>query len=416
MKKGWKKRLFATVLSLILILSVSGCSAKPSGSAVGVGAVMNADSHKLTRKQMLEDYDTMWKDIEDNYPLMGVAERTTGKNFSQIKAQYREKVRSASSDAGFEDVLNSCIREFKGCGHFALLDRILYSYSMSVYGKASNEHCTYLYKVLNNPASKTFYSYKPTDLYGNTQKAASANSGNSGNIETKILEKDRTAYLKIASFGSQYVAVDAPVIAKFFQQIKDFTSCIIDIRGNGGGSDLYWNNSILAPNLRRSYTYYNYALVRGEAAKRYLETEDKVYPISGFPQLPKINRSDLKKMKYFIKISGSVPAAEKPGFNGKFYLLTDGAVYSSSETFAEFCKQTGFATIVGEPTGGDGIGIDPMVFVLPHSGVCMRFSSMLGLNPDGGSNEEFGTQPDVPSAKGEDALQTCMNLIRNSAA
>ncbi|QNK42614.1 hypothetical protein HCR03_11650 [Caproicibacter fermentans] len=84
---------------------------------------------------------------------------------------------------------------------------------------------------------------------------------------------------------------------------------------------------------------------------------------------------------------------------------------SSAEGFAHFCKQTGFATIVGDPTNGDGIGIDSLIFVLPNSGICLRFSASLGLNPDGGSNEEFGTTPDVPCEPGKDALQTCLDLI-----
>lgn len=93
-------------------------------------------------------------------------------------------------------------------------------------------------------------------------------------------------------------------------------------------------------------------------------------------------------------------------------MLVDDAVYSASEAFASFCKATGFATLVGTTTGGDGVGIDPMVVVLPHSGICLRFSSSLGLNPDGSGNEEFGTVPDVVCEPGEDALEKCLEMAR----
>lgn len=60
---------------------------------------------------------------------------------------------------------------------------------------------------------------------------------------------------------------------------------------------------------------------------------------------------------------------------------------------------------------GDGVRVDPILFSLPNFGVCFRFSAVLGLNPDGSSNEEFGTQPDLPRAEGKDALETCLAQI-----
>ena len=40
-------------------------------------------------------------------------------------------------------------------------------------------------------------------------------------------------------------------------------------------------------------------------------------------------------------------------FKGKIYLLVDKDVFSASESFASFAKDSGFATLVGEPTGGN---------------------------------------------------------------
>lgn len=70
-------------------------------------------------------------------------------------------------------------------------------------------------------------------------------------------------------------------------------------------------------------------------------------------------------------------------YPGKIWVLVDEGVYSASENFAAFCKNTGFATLVGEPTGGDGGIADPMLFALPESGLVVRFSVFYGLNADG---------------------------------
>ena len=91
-------------------------------------------------------------------------------------------------------------------------------------------------------------------------------------------------------------------------------------------------------------------------------------------------------------------------------------VYSASESFAVFCKETGFATLVGSQTGGDGIGaLDPIFLQLPNSGLLVQFTMMFGLNADGSSSEEAGTTPDLLSPGTEPPLITALRAIRETA-
>ena len=99
--------------------------------------------------------------------------------------------------------------------------------------------------------------------------------------------------------------------------------------------------------------------------------------------------------KYYYKTKKSINPKDSIGFNGRIYLLVDKGVYSSSEMFAVFSKNTGFATLIGETTGGDGIATNPLLCVLPNSGYIFRFSVVMGLNHDGTCNEEFKTRPDI---------------------
>ena len=69
------------------------------------------------------------------------------------------------------------------------------------------------------------------------------------------------------------------------------------------------------------------------------------------------------------------PAAERAPFHGRIWVLVGPAVYSASESFAVFGQETGFATLVGSPTGGDGIGaLDPVFLQLPNSGILVPVS------------------------------------------
>ena len=105
------------------------------------------------------------------------------------------------------------------------------------------------------------------------------------------------------------------------------------------------------------------------------------------------------------------PADQPSPFRGRIWVLVDESVYSASESFALFCQQTGFATLVGSATSGDGIGTDPVFLQLPNSGILVQYTPVFGLNPDGSINEELGTLPDLLSPPGEPPLITALRAI-----
>ncbi|MFX0021406.1 MAG: S41 family peptidase [Candidatus Hermodarchaeota archaeon] len=75
-------------------------------------------------------------------------------------------------------------------------------------------------------------------------------------------------------------------------------------------------------------------------------------------------------------------------------LLTDDFFYSVAEAFTLFCKQTGFATIYGTTSGGDGIMEFPTYYALPNSKLVICITSALSLDQTGHASEEVRTQPD----------------------
>ena len=106
-----------------------------------------------------------------------------------------------------------------------------------------------------------------------------------------------------------------------------------------------------------------------------------------------------------------MPLYEEKLLKGKLWMLVDGAVFSSSEYAAMMTKATGFATLVGTATGGDGIGTDPLPVVLPNSKIIVRYSEFYGVTNDGAGSQEFGTEPDILCRAGETPLEACLRAI-----
>ena len=219
-------------------------------------------------------------------------------------------------------------------------------------------------------------------------KPATADSD--GNILSEISSDGRQAYLKINSFDYSNIKADKDKLFSFYSGIKNCKTLIIDIRGNSGGADSYWTDLIVSPLANHPYAVNSYIFIRSGTYAQQAAAERFNLAYNFF----QASRNEVLGMKNLppellseefgppVKIQRLVlPGMD--GFDGKIVVVTDKYVYSSSETFAYFCKKTGFAAVVGERTGGDGIGFDPLFFVLPNSRLVVRMTYTYGINPDG---------------------------------
>jgi hypothetical protein len=187
----------------------------------------------------------------------------------------------------------------------------------------------------------------------------------------------------------------------FIKRAKELPALIIDIRGNGGGTDSFWSEQLVEP---LGYRVKAMDMLMSARSGRYLKPfltcsgQTFVPPTEVLtprqlgnlpPELLTPSYCGIQDLRF------DLPASTDNDYTGRIYLLVDSGVYSSSESFAMFCKASRWATIVGTCTGGDGGGFDPVMLVLPNSRMLIRFALSFGLNPDGTASEEDHTTPDV---------------------
>jgi hypothetical protein len=227
--------------------------------------------------------------------------------------------------------------------------------------------------------------------------------------------------LGFINFFTRHKGPDKPVLESFFEKNRDKKYWIIDMRYCAGGDDRYWIDLLVAPNLKQDtktpdkYTLFRDTPKTQELFAQYpsVFAQTRSSDLSPVLTLPAINKQSLATLKYLQRADGIQIKAINPSkaFQGKIILLIDHWNGSTCDSFAGFCKETGFATLVGKQTMGNSGGLIPIVHRLPNSGLALYYQMDYTLNPDGSLNSIMGTKPDIESPESEDVLKTALRAI-----
>jgi C-terminal processing protease CtpA/Prc len=223
----------------------------------------------------------------------------------------------------------------------------------------------------------------------------------------------KALYIKIPSFHYELVDRDSNIVYEGLKKYPEAENIIFDITTNGGGSDGYWMENLVAPfGGTYEFGYRSFFKSTPLINKYYADSESK--PVSELSDAPEW-ASELGLDRYYT----DTWTLSEEDFDGeiidrdiKKWVLISNRVYSASEKFVCFCKATGWATLVGTKTSGDGLGPTPVMLLLPDSGLLIRFSGNVGENPDGSINAVTGTKPDITCQKKETPLERCLEEIR----
>lgn len=394
----------------------------------------NVNWFGLTNKQMLEDFDYLYKSLKENYPYFGTLKRMYGVDLDEEYKNSRKSVENCKSEAEFYSIIENFTRKANMVGHLSAIAPFDYDWYVETYNSLDGIPQEYwgqmkkLADAYGNELSAKSYNrmgnifwpvydkvqayYKAQENEKTEEDEGNINSQVYQNVQTKIIEEGKTAYIAVNSFDMGCYMDDKKLLFDFYEQVKDYENVIFDFTMNGGGGMSYFDDLIVAPNIDKTLSADVYQLAKaGSLNEEFIEVS-AMDDISSLPKLPKMNQDDLKELDAMLKDTYEVkPLNESKMLNGKIWILVSENVFSSSEYAAMFTKATGFATLVGTQTGGDGIGSDPIPVVMPNSGLIVRYSPIYGITSDGTGSQEFGTTPDIISPEGEDALTTCLKEI-----
>ena len=415
-----KRKKAAVILAAVIILA--------AGALLAIKYNINKTQNviNLSDRQKEEDFSFLCRTLDDSWPFWTDTGLTEQKK-NEIYEKYRRQAARSDTDIEFFKTVDSFLSEFGGRGHLGRLDGWMYGVYIfaldsgeKIISREEEKNISRQKRVLNSPACRNLYSMLDKSHPGFRSLAGlkeeykdteTATGTSFPEIESEIFGE--YAYLKISSFDLSCYDRDKEILEKFFADIKDVPNLIIDIRENSGGSDLYWQDLLVIPNAKTDLSFERYFLLKdSDEIKNYADTLGvAVYGTDSLPQPLAEKYAD--SFELFTVDKSDFRQAADP-YPGKIYLLTSNKVYSAAENFAMMCKNTSFATLVGENTGGDGGMADPLLTALPNSGLIIRFSAFYGLNRDGSGNEATGTRPDIVINDGQDALQLCKDIISGS--
>lgn len=409
------RRAAALLLALLLLCGcAAGAGEAPASEAepvVTAAATPEEDASRLAAWQA--DYALLWDELERSYPYLPYL-ASTGLDPDAIRESFAAELPTLRDDAAFAGLVQRLCRALRNFAHLDLVTPELYQsyyYAFVSGGAVTGPEAEAFAAVLQDP--RLAERYRPPAEKETYRKSRAEDFPE---VEITYDKELRALIFKIPSFAQETVERDRSLVPDALAQYPEAEHLVFDISANSGGSDWYWMNDLVSP-LGGVYEM---------SYRDYFKGSDTVLRFYGLDSAPV---GELDRQPQWVKELGldrcwtSTPRLPDEDYDGpsvscgaKRWVLIDSRVYSASDKFAAFCKASGWATLVGRRSSGDGLGATPILLLLPNTGLLLRFSAVVGENPDGSMNAARGTAPDEFCLPGQTPLARCLELIRDGDA
>ena len=231
--------------------------------------------------------------------------------------------------------------------------------------------------------------------------------------EKKIFVLDSRA----ASATCALLVRRAQALMELYDQGKVVENIVFDITGNGGGNTAYWANNIVAP-FGGTYEFREPRFIRDTPRTRWwyqnadlhpVEEYAAEYPLPDFVEEMGLDLYDWS-VQHFRCGDSTLP---QELLQAKRWLLVDDTVASASAVFTSFCLNTGWATVVGTPTGSYRPSGNPAMFALPNTGLIIRLDLCATPNREGQLGCIYGLNPDILCERNETPQEAWQRAVES---
>ena len=408
MKQFVKQFHHGIILTLSVMMLLCGCLLMGCTDTVATVDIeptetAPADSEptktEFTKEELLADYDGLWEMLKEDYLYFPLLE-SQGVNIASLKISARQQLENRITDFnGFYYLLNNMFGKMQFFAHLSVVDPEILDVYQKYLGTDDSPGNGWQ-KSLQNPQTQTIYDYLKS-TWKDTPAITNDVTNNYRKVDASYDAPHKAVTFVVTSFNDAVLERDRDFISDYLTSLGDveIEHIIFDISGNSGGNDLYWQNNIVAP-FGGTYEWSNYLYLRDtELTRSYFFDDFNPLPVSSVTDhtLPSFVRE--LELTHVIQDRSQLISEAVLGENAltaKRWVIIDNRVYSSADSFTAFCKATGWATLVGQTTLGDGQGVSPVLIALPNTGLLVRFSALAAETPDGTLNAITGIEPDIP--------------------
>lgn len=400
-KTAWTK--FLKFASLVLTVVIVGLQLFPP--------LYNKFSNtsyikEFNKVQALEDFDFMWGELEENYPFFDEIQ-DAGLNYKEINKIYRDKIENEDriNIKKFYSIVKENLDVYGGIGDLDIVSKE-YFYAMDNIGSYdiiyNEKYYSDLSEVVNSEkTNKTYFHMSMNNLLSYFRmrqgfNSSSASFGWSKHSEDTLVLNIENPHQFLDGFsediyGSEYLTYD----------LHDYKNIIMNLKDENSSSNSYWTDFLVSPLANREYEYnLNVIAKDGEIAEEKIQKMDR-------------KKEKLPSGDYLVSISEKIEPYNSQNYMGNIYLLVDEKSSNGLENFAQFCKDTGFATVIGRHTKGDpldGLGY-PRLSIFPNSGLIFQYKLGKIVDSSGEYITNNGVTPDVLVGDEEIVLNAALRYL-----
>jgi len=359
------------------------------------------------------DYLFLWKTLETDYPFLPYL-KDKGVDVDEIRERYARRVNGIEDDEAMMDCIKDLFEELRNTAHLAVILPWQYPILYSIYvlnpDVASHPYFEPWRQTLMDPGLSHLYALPEETSFSEYQDNEISYYPE---VAVAYYEDCKTLCLAIPTFAQMTVKRDRDLIHDTILDYPEAENIVFDITGNSGGDDAYWMQNIVG-RFGESYGMQWREFYRGTPLNESIleSLRQRSHAVSELKDAPEWASAMGLDRYYSGRMTIGAGGAKAIRSTAKRWVVVDENVYSSSEKFVLFCKQTGWATVVGRHTGGDGLGSSPVLVMLPDSGILIRFSNTAGETLEGALSVD-GTEPDI-LLETEPLSEALLELIRSN--